>query len=224
MDERNTAAYLREARHRSQPEFVRASALLFLQACYNGRPSGDYHYDELTEKTEIAILDNANEFLSDKETRPALVFTRGPMAIGNPTLRGDAHTESLYTATTKSGNLLQGSFSIGAYSRVDLESERLAAEVFNLFKAFARTFCKNLGFQYLRPQQISATGLIEQSGYGKLWMTSVNVVYYLSDVWELQAREMIPLEKVVLNHMFSHERDDSPAIEVGSLLRNDGGI
>jgi hypothetical protein len=219
MDDRNTATYLREARHRSQPEFVRASALLFLQALYGARDKGSYHYDELTENSELAILDNANEFLTEKEQRPALVFTRGPMALGTPTLRGDAGSESLQNATTKSSNLIQGSFSISAYSRVDLESERLAAEVFNLFKAFARTFCQGMGFHYVRPQQISPTQLIEQAGYGKLWMTSVSVVYYLSDTWELSLRELVPLEKVILNHVFTHERDVSDPIEVGSLLR-----
>jgi hypothetical protein len=146
------------------------------------------------------------------------------MDIGNPTLRGDAHLEDLLTASTKSGNLFQGTFNVAAYSRVDLESERLAAEVFNLFKAFARTFCHNMGFHFIRPQRIGAPQLIEQAGVGKLWMTPVSVVFYLSDTWELELREAVKLRKVVLNHVFHHGGDDSSPIEVGSIVSNDGGI
>lgn len=220
MDDRNSAAYLREARHRSPAEFIRATALLFLQGCYAARERGDYHYDDVPENSDLAIVDNANEFLTEKETRPALVVTRGPLAWNDPMIRGDMQEETLQTATTKSGNLIQGSFSVSAVSRVDLESEKLASEVFSLFKMFRAMLCKHMGFHIIRPTQLSDTRLVEQAGYGKLWITTASIVCYLGDAWIIEPRELIPLQKIVMDYVFTHKGDDpnDPVLEVGTII------
>lgn len=194
---------LQAARERSLAEFVRSTVLLFLQACYSQRPAGEnaYHYDDDETKTELLIADNANEFLVSKELRPALIATRGPLAWMNTTMSGNMVGKNILSNTTTSRDLLQGSIGISALSRSDLESEQLASEVFTLFKSF-RPVLQKLGFHSIKSAQLSETRLIEQEGYGKLWMTTVSVVCHLSDMWTLEPESLSKLRKVIMDFTF----------------------
>jgi hypothetical protein len=69
---------------------------------------------------------------------------------------------------------------------------------------------------------MSDTRLIEQAGYGKLWITTTSIVCYLGDTWILEQREVVPLQKIILKHVFTHDGEEEDSLlEVEKVIRRE---
>lgn len=200
---------LRKYREQSLAAYVRATALLFLRGCYAQRPPGWFHYDDDESKTEIIIASGYNGYQESTETRPALIVTRGPIGWMNLQMTGGMVSKDLWTNTTTYRDLARASFGVSALSTVELESETLASEVFDLIKGF-RAVLQKLGFSSIRAGELSETRLIEEAGGVKLWITTASVVCQLDKVWELEPEAAAMLRKLVLEYV---DLDDNSIVQ-----------
>lgn len=191
---------LRKYRDQSLAAYVRATALLFLRGCYAQRAPGCLRYDDDESKTEIIIASGYNGYQESTETRPALIVTRGPIGWMNLQMTGGMISKDLWTNTTTYRDLARASFGVSALSTVELESELLASEAFDLIKGF-RQVLQKLGFSSIRAGELSETRLIEEAGGAKLWITTASVVCQLDKVWELEPEAAAMLRKLVLEYV-----------------------
>jgi len=180
--------------------FVKNNALRFLQIVYSQRSSGDLKYihnDE--EATDIRITDNHAYQLDSNDKRPAIIGVRGSISWNNIGISGLQNLD-LKTGQEKRTDLMNGSLTLNCLSSVGVEAERIASDVFNLFKVFKNTLRK-FGFFTVRSMTIGPEQLIEASGEADLFLVSVMVQCQVQDRWMLEPKSAAELREIVLENL-----------------------
>lgn len=193
----------------SVPTFVKNTALRFLQVVYSERGEGELRYlhdDE--EGTEIKIVDQYAYQLDSNDMRPAIVGVRGSINWQNIGLTNGMQELNFRTGQEKRTDMLNGSVALNCLSRVGLEAEQIASDVFNLFKVFRTTLTK-FGFFTVSSMSIGPEQLIEAQGEADLFMVSVLVQCQLQDRWMLEPKSAAELRKIVLETL----ADETPLSE-----------
>lgn len=191
----------------SIPFFIKNTALRFLQIVYGERPPGNYRYDNSEELTEIKIVDQYAFQLDASENKPAIVAIRGPISWGNIGLTHGMQTAQMRTSTTERTDLLRGSVGFSCISRVGLEAEQLASDVFNLFKYFKTTLMR-FGFFTVESVNLGPEQLVEVEGEPKLFLVSVLMQCQVQDRWMLGPKSAAELRKVVLDGLTDREGEE----------------
>lgn len=199
----------------SVPTFLKNTSLRFLQIVYSQRAKGELQYlhgDE--DGTEIRIADQNSYQQDSNDLKPAIVAVRGSIQWGN-TVIGSAQETNFRTGSQTHTDLLNGSIGFGCLSRVGLEAESIASDVFNLFKSFKTTLMK-YGFFTVRSMSIGPEQLIEAPGEPTLTMVSVLIQCQVQDRWILEPKTAAELRKVVLSTFSDNTKVSETSLEGGS--------
>ncbi len=200
----------------SVPTFVKNTALRFLQIVYAQRPEGDLKYihdDE--EGTNIKIVDQYAYQLDSNDMRPAIVGVRGSISWSNVGISSGLQELNMKTGQEKRTDLMSGSVALNCLSRVGLEAEQMASDVFNLFKSFKTTLTK-FGFFTVRSMNIGPEQLIQAQGEADLFMVSVLIQCQVQDRWMLEPKSAAELRKVVLETLVDETEMSKTNLEGGS--------
>jgi len=198
------------------PTFVKNTALRFLQVVYSEREQGNLRYlhdDE--EGTEIKIVDQYAYQLDSNDLRPAIVGVRGSISWQNIGLSNGLQELDFRSGQEKRTDLLTGSVALNCLSRVGLEAEQIASDVFNLFKVFKSTLTK-FGFFTVRSMTIGPEQLIDGQGEADLFMVSVMMQCQLQDRWMLEPKSAAELRKIVLETLVDETTMSETNLEGGS--------
>lgn len=192
---------LRRERLKNPAVFIKNTCLLFLQTIYSQRPKGDLRYDENDTRTEILISDSYPD-TEAKETIPAIVSMRGPLSWGHLGGTGMVRRE---TGTDKKDylDLISGSISFIILSKNELETERIAAQVFSAFRHFQDPL-KASGFHSIRTAEMSSSALIEQAGFDKLYSAQVSVMVTFPDSWSIAPDHAIKIRRMMLGEVHTN--------------------
>lgn len=104
---------------------VRVLFTSFVQGLFRAAPAGAFHWDPNLENSEIVITDENPIKYEVMQMRPAITFTRGPIAftsIGIDDMEDFDHRTDKKTKNV----LVPGTMTINCLSRVDLEAEQIA--------------------------------------------------------------------------------------------------
>lgn len=177
--------------------FVRNTSLRFLQLAYSQRDEGNFRYQDDEEYTEIKIADQHAFQLEATDTRPAIIAVRGQLAWQNVGMNEGMQELDRRTGVKTSTDLINGGVAFTCLSRVGLEAETIASEVFNLFKFFRRTL-KEQGFFNIRSMSLGPEQLVEAPGEPKLFLVSVLLSYQVQDRWVLTPQAATKLRRLVI--------------------------
>ena len=196
--------------------FIKNSALRFLQVVYSENSKGDLRYlhdDE--EGTEIKIVDQFAYQLDSNDKRPAIVGVRGSINWSNIGMNGGIQELNFRTGQEKRTDLLTGSVALNCLSRVGLEAEQMASDVFNLFKVF-KTTLKKFGFFSISSMSIGPEQLIEAQGEADLFMVSVMIQCQVQDRWMIEPKSAAELRKIVVETLVGDTKLSEINLEGGS--------
>lgn len=214
---------------RSVTSFIKNTALRFLQVVYAEREIGQLKYihgDE--DATEIKIADQHAFQLEASETKPAIIAVRGGLNWLNIGLNEGMQTQNQLTGDRTSTDLIAGTVGFTCISRVGLEAEQIASDVFNLFKFFRPTLRK-LGFFTIKSMNVGPEQLVDVQGEPKLFLVSVLMQCQVQDRWLLEPKSAAELKRVVVQGLTSVrnepvEEEDDPFFELEvTSTNNEGG-
>jgi hypothetical protein len=115
------------------------------------------------------------------------------------------------TGTKEYSDLLTGSVGFSCLSKVGLEAEAIASEVFNLFKFFKPTLMKH-GFFTIKSMSLSPEQLIEAPGEPDLFLVSVLLTCQVQDRWVLEPKAAAELRRLIIEGLT--DKDDGEEIEL----------
>lgn len=198
------------------PTFMKNTSLRFLQIVYSQKSKGDLQYNhEDEDSTEIKIADQYAYQTDANDSKPAIIAVRGSVNWGNIGLNHGTQELSFRSGRTQQTDMLDGSIGFSCLSRVGLEAERIATEVFSLFKFFRTTLMK-FGFFNIKSLSIGPEQLIEAPGEPKRFMVSVLMQCQVQDSWILEPKSAAELRKVILEHFIDDEKVSEFNLEGGS--------
>jgi hypothetical protein len=176
----------------SVPFFIKNTSLRFLQIAFSERKKGCLRYDNDEELTEIKIADQYAYQLDASETKPAIIAVRGPIAWRNIGLSHGVQTMNRRIV------------GLSCISRVGLEADQIASDVFNLFKYFRTTLMK-FGFFSVKSLSLGSEQLVEVDGEPKLFLVPVMIECQVQDRWVLEPKSAAELRKIVLDELTDEE-------------------
>lgn len=199
--------------------FIKNTALRFLQVVYSQKQ--DMRYEDDEEKTNIKIADQYAFQLSASDTRPAIIAVRGTMNWQGVSMGMGVQEVNTRTGSKEFTDLIIGSVGFSCLSRVGLEAEQIASEVFNLFKFFRPTLMKH-GFFNIRSMSIGPEQLIEAPGEPSLFLVSVLMTCQVQDRWVLEPKTATELKKIIVEALT--DKDDGEEIQFfRTEITNDQG-
>jgi hypothetical protein len=104
-------------------------------------------------------------------------------------------------------DMLNGSVGFSCISRVGLEADLIASDVFNLFKYFKTTLMK-FGYFSVSSLNMGPEQLVEVEGEPKLFLVSVLMQCQVQDRWVLEPKSAAELRKVVLGRLTDTEGEE----------------
>lgn len=188
--------------------FIKNTALRFLQLVYMERPEGEYRYihdDE--DETEIKIADQHAFQLEASETKPAIIAVRGGLQWQGIGMNQGLQEVNRRTGEKQYTDMIVASVGFSCLSRVGLEAERLASEVFSLFKFFRPTLQK-YGYFTVRSMNIGSEQLIDVQGEPKLFLVPVSLTCQVQDRWLLEPESAAKLKRVVIQGLTKVRGED----------------
>lgn len=191
--------------------FIKSNALRFLQIVYGEREKGNLHYNESEEETEIKIADQYAFQLEASDKKPGIIAVRGSLGWQNLGMNRGMQELDMRTQETKNTDLIAGSVGFSCISRVGLEAEQIASDVFNLFKFFRPTLTK-FGFFNIRSMNVGPEQLVEAPGEAKLFLVSVLMQCQVQDRWVLEPKSAVELRKVVIEGLTDVSGSDQTVI------------
>jgi hypothetical protein len=191
----------------SVPTFIKNTAIRFLQIVYSQKPKGELKYSDNEEETEIKIADQYAFDLDAAHIRPAIIVVRGAISWNNIGLTHGMQQLDTKTGKTDMTGMLHSSVGFSCISRVGLEAEKIASDVFNLFKFFKTTLMKQ-GYFTIQSASMGPENLIEVAGEPKLFMVNVMMNCQVQDSWTLEARSAAELRKVVVSGLAQVKEND----------------
>lgn len=206
----------------SVANFVKNTGLRFLQLVYQQRESNNLKYihdDE--DATEIRISDQHAFQLEATDLKPAIIAVRGSMQWGNVGMNNGLQSLNMRTGQEERTDIISTSVAFSCLSRVGLEAEQIASDVFNLFKFFRKTLSKH-GFLTIRSASIGPEQLIEAPGEPKLFLVSVLLTCQVQDRWLLEPKAAAELKRVVVEGLMrSKEPDESDEPDIRIEINNE---
>lgn len=175
--------------------FIKRTTVEFLQIVFSKKKSGTLRYMDDEELTEIKIADQYAYQLEATDTRPAIIATRGPVSWGASGINS-MQTMDLRTNTSTNTDFLVGSVSLSCISRVGIEAENIAADVFSLIKYFKPTLMK-FGFLNVRSVSVGPEQLISAPGEPDLFLVTVLMQCQVQKNWILEPKAAAELKKVI---------------------------
>lgn len=109
--------------------------------------------------------------------------------------------------------MISASVGFTCISRVGLEAEQIASDVFNLFRFFRPTLMK-FGYFQIESMSLSPEQLVEVSGEPKLFLVSMLMKCQVQDRWILEPRSAAELRKVVIEGLVDVDNEDVKLSEV----------
>lgn len=186
----------------------------FLQVLFETFEKGAYHWDADEKSSDITISDQATIRKEDVEKRPAILVSRGPLALTNvamdqfagPVLQRDAQGKTFFKSNLdpKSGNrrhtdLSSCTMTYNCLSREGLEAQRIAWITGYFTRALKRVLMKaglhRVG-EEIQFGSESAPGTIVQPDSNEIVLVSVSVPFYFQDSWSVE-----PVDKLLLKHV-----------------------
>jgi len=183
--------------NRNVCSFLKATALEFLQIVYAQRDPGFHHFDADDEKTEIKIVDQYAFQLNAEDKNPAIIGVRGPISFSNIGMNKGMTSLDMRTGATEKTDLINGSLGLACLSRVGLEAEDLASEVFNLFRVFNGTLQK-AGFFSIKAMELGTEQMVSAVGEPKLFMVNVSLQCQIQDRWRLSLSDVSELRNLII--------------------------
>ena len=176
--------------------FMKKTMLEFLQIVYSQKKPGRLKYNQDEEETEIKIADQYAYQLEATDTRPAIIATRGALSWGNLGINS-MQTLDMRTSTSTNTDFIVGSVGLSCISRVGVEAEQIASDVFNLIKYFKSTLMK-FGFLNVRSVSVGPEQLISAPGEPDMFLVSVLMQCQVQDVWRLEPKAAAELKKILI--------------------------
>lgn len=177
--------------------WLKRTALQFLQIVYSQRAKGSLHYDSDEELTEIKIADQFAFQLEATDTRPAIIGVRGGLNWQHVGMNMGMQESSMRTDKKTMTGLIAGSVGFTCISRVGMEAEAIASDVFNLFKFFQPTLMK-YGFFSVKSMSIGPEQIIDAAAEPKLFAVSVLIQCQIQDRWILEPKSATELRRLVV--------------------------
>lgn len=212
---------------RSVTTFIKNTGLRFLQLVYMQREEGELRYihdDE--EATEIKIADQHAFQLEASEQKPAIIAVRGGLQWQNIGMNQGLQEMNRLTGEKHYTDMITGSVGFSCLSRVGLEAEQIASDVFNLFKFFRPTLQK-YGFFTVKSMNIGSEQLIDVQGEPKLFLVPVSLTCQVQDRWVLEPESAAKLKRVVVQGLTkvngNEEDEESVDFETEIEAENEGG-
>lgn len=192
--------------------FIRNTCLRFLQIVYSQKESGSMKYvhgDE--DKTEIKIADQEAFDLEASEVKPAIITVFGGLGFNNLGLNDSLRKEDRLTGTKAHTDLADATIGFSCLSRVGPEAERIASEVFCLFKFFTPTLRK-FGFFSIKTLSIGPKQVVEAPGEPKLFLVSVLLKCQVQFSWVLEPETAASLKKMVIEGLAEIKNQEDETI------------
>jgi hypothetical protein len=204
--------------------WLKRTGLHFLQIVYSQRAEGRLHYDPDEELTEIKIADQYSFQLEADDTRPAIIGVRGGLSWSNIGMNMGMQESNMRTEKKAMTGLIAGSVGFTCISRVGVEAEQIASDVFNLFKFFQPTLMK-YGFFTVKSMSVGPEQLVESPAEPKLFAVSVMLQCQVQDRWLLKPKSAIELRKVVVKTLTEINGDEEVISEtiIENTDDNEGG-
>jgi len=177
--------------------FLKKTCIQFLQTVYSERKPTNLRYDDDEDKTEIKIVDQYAFQLEADEVRPAIIGIRGPVSYQPIGMNVGMQEMTMGGGVTANTDMLHSSVGFSCLSRVGLEAEQIASDVFNSFKFFRGTLQK-AGFFSIKTLNVSSEQMIRAQGDPELFMVSVTMSCQLQDKWIIEPKAAAELRKIVL--------------------------
>lgn len=186
----------------------------FLQVLFQSFEKGAYRWDLDDKNSDITISDQSTIRAEEVEKRPAIVVTRGPLAMTNvsmdqfagPILQRDAQGKEYFkanldaqTGARRHSDLSSCTMTYNCLSREGLEAQRIAWICGYFTRALKRTLMKAGMHRVGEEIQFgaeSAPGSIVQPDSNEIVMVSVSVPFYFQDSWSVE-----PVDKLLLKHV-----------------------
>ena len=186
----------------------------FLQVLFQTFEKGAYHWDPDDKSSDITISDQSTIRAEEVEKRPAIVVSRGPLALTNvsmdqfsgPILQKDAQGKEYFkpnldlkTGARRHTDLSSCTMTYNCLSREGLEAQRIAWICGYFTRALKRTLLKagmhRVG-EEIQFGSESSPGSIVQPDPNEIVMVSVSVPFYFQDSWSVE-----PVDKLLLKHV-----------------------
>ena len=178
--------------------WIKRTALQFLQMVYSQRAKGCLHYDSDEELTEIKIADQFAFQLEATDTRPAIIGVRGGLSWQHVGMNMGMQESNFRSDQKAMTGLIAGSIGLTCISRVGLEAEAIASDVFNLFKFFQPTLMK-YGFFTVKSMTVGPEQIVESPAEPKLFAVSVMIQCQVQDRWLLEPKSALELRRLVIS-------------------------
>lgn len=203
----------------------------FLQVLFATFEKGAYHWDLDEKASDITISDQATIRKEEVEKRPAIIISRGPLALTNvaldqfsgPIRQKDPTTGQTYfksnqdphTGQRRYTDLSSCTMTYNCLSREGLEAQRIAWIAGYFTRALKRTLMKaglhRVG-EEIQFGSESSPGSIVQPDPNEIVMVSVSVPFYFQDSWSVE-----PVDKLLLKHVEVALRsggDEAPPVQI----------
>jgi hypothetical protein len=199
----------------------------FLQVLFETFEKGAYHWDVDEKNSEIVISDQATIRKEDVEKRPAILVSRGPLALTNvsmdqfagPVLQRDADGQPMFkpnndpkTGSRRHTDLSSCTMTYNCLSREGLEAQRLAWICGYFTRSLKRTLLRAGMHRVGEEVQFgseSSPGSIVSPDPNEIVMVSVSVPFYFQDTWSVEAADKLLLKHVAL--ALRSEGEEAPA-------------
>jgi hypothetical protein len=196
----------------------------FLQVLFGSFEKGAYHWDLDDKSSDITISDQATIRKEEVEKRPAILVSRGPLALTNvamdqfagPILQRDAQGKPYFkanldptTGARRHTDLSSCTMTYNCLSREGLEAQRIAWICGYFTRALKRTLMKAGMHRVGEDVQFgaeSSPGSVVQPDPNEIVMVSVSVPFYFQDTWSVE-----PVDKLLLKHIELALRSSSEA-------------
>jgi len=187
----------------------------FLQVLYGSFEKGAYHWDLDDKSSDITISDQSTIRKEEVEKRPAILVSRGPLALTNismdqfagPILQKGHQEGTTYfkpnlnrmTGARMHTDLSSCTMTYNCLSREGLEAQRIAWIAGYFTRALKRTLMKagmhRVG-EEIQFGSESSPGSVVQPDPNEIVMVSVSVPFYFQDSWSVE-----PVDKLLLKHV-----------------------
>ena len=207
----------------------------FLQVLFGTFERGAYHWDLSEETSDITISDQATIRKEIAEKRPAILVSRGPLALTNvamdqfagPILQRDAQGKEYFkanldpvTGARRHTDLSSCTMTYNCLSKEGLESQRIAWIAGYFTRTLKRTLMKaglhRVGEEVQFGSE-SAPGSIVQPDSNEIILVSVSVPFYFQNSWSVEPIDKLLLKRVELALQYGEEAPSSVQINPPSI-------
>jgi hypothetical protein len=176
--------------------FMENSVLEFLQALFGKFPRDNncYHFEE-GDLTEILIVGRDTDNLTEVDTRPKIVVSRGPVSWENRGIANMVGSKNLSGGGRTYADIMSGTVGISCFAREDLEADRIANVAFDSIKMFQHVL-KKYGYLEVKSAQVGSRAKIKADARPELYVVPVLVQATLTRNWTVKYQTPVKLKDI----------------------------